>query len=311
MNIENKILDISHKHYKYLMTIENVKGIALGFKWINNINTFEPCIHVLVNNKISDKYVSLKNRIPKVYMGIKTDVIDLEVLKQNNIISNSLKEKVRPLKGGYGISAYDDKYIFGFGTITCIVTRKKLLSTDYFILSNYHVMIRNDKKNANIMQPSVPDGGTTNDKVGVVTDFVPIKASNSYLSPTNYVDCAIAKISKVLASNLIGIVGKIKGVGEASLGLKVKKIGKNTGVTEGIITSVGATIKAKVKDKGNVMFKDQIIASTNSAPGDSGSPLLNENNEIIGLLIGENAQGKSSFNDIKNVLKLLKVNIYV
>lgn len=103
--IESNIEDISQNYYKYLMSLKNVTGVGLGYKKINNIDTKEPCIHVLVEKKVDDKYISLNNLIPKNYLGIKTDVIQSGTFK---LLSTNLDEyddikipyKVRPIHGG-------------------------------------------------------------------------------------------------------------------------------------------------------------------------------------------------------------------
>ena len=310
MDIKNKILHICHNHYRCLLSLPNVVGVGLGHKWINGVNTLEPCLHVLVENKMNPSYISNQHLIPKAYMGIKTDVLDLEMSTTNPPPSsnNNLNSKIRPLEGGYGICSFNKEYAFGSGTIGCIVMKKGIVSNDHFILSNYHVLVKNKKK-LSVMQPPPSGGGSVKDKIGTVTDFVHIKPHSEIHSYTNYVDCAIAKISSSLKSNKIALVGKVTGVSEVSLELKVKKVGKTSGLTHGIVTSIGATIVTKI-DGQKATFKDQIIATTSSSPGDSGSVLLNEKNEVVGLLMGENTQGKSSFNDINTVFKLLKVELY-
>ena len=47
-HLRNVISNIIENKYHFLMSLENVKGVGLGFKTINNYVTNELCIHVLV-----------------------------------------------------------------------------------------------------------------------------------------------------------------------------------------------------------------------------------------------------------------------
>ena len=97
--LEEKILDISTKYYHYLINLQSVKGVGYGFKHINGVNTFEPCIHVLVERKLQSTNLSFSNIIPKVYMGIKTDVIEVGNMKSFSPIT----KKFRPLEGNTAV----------------------------------------------------------------------------------------------------------------------------------------------------------------------------------------------------------------
>ena len=110
---------------------------------------------------------------------------------------------------------------------------------------------------------------------------------------------------------MIGILGKLKGIQTPSLGLEVSKVGKMTGLTKGTIKTTDATITNIIGGK-YALFKKQIIARINSIKGDSGSPLLDMSNKIIGLLMsGNSSTGTSTFNDINLVLKSLNVELFL
>ena len=120
-NIMNNILDISHNYYKYLINLKNVIGVGLGLKIINNIQTIEPCIHVLVNTKIKTKYLNKNNIIPKTYMGIKTYVIENGSIK---LLSEYNQNKFRPLQSGCTLGISNTRYV---GTLCCIVKKSLFL----------------------------------------------------------------------------------------------------------------------------------------------------------------------------------------
>ena len=311
INLENSILNICENNFEYLIALKNVNGIGLGFKYINEINTFEPCIHVLVEKKISSKYLTSNNIIPKTYMGIKTDVINVGVMEAFS--SDNLRSRVRPIKGGYSVGSQMPDGTFKSGTITCIVQKKIKDKVEFFILGNNHVLAGSNEIpiGSKIIQPSDTDGGKIKDTIGVLSNFIKIKKENIFYAPNNYVDCAIAKIDSSLVSSYIGEIGKLNGVGKASLGLEVVKVGKMTGLTRGTIKTIGATV-ISIINKDFALFKKQIVVKTSSINGDSGAPLLNSSNEILGLLMTANSStGTSTFNDINLVLKALKVDLYL
>ena len=306
-NLEANILDISRNYYKYLLSLENVNGIGMGYKWINNKTTLEHCIHVLVENKIHEKYISHNNIIPKTYMGIKTDVIN--VGKPKKLYGEVIPEKIRPLKGGCSIAAYNGDF---HGTLGCIVTKIKEDQLQYYILSNNHVLSEEGELplGTPIIQPSDFFGGTIkNDKVASLSNVVKLKYIEENKKPSNYVDCAIARlIDGIPISNEIIDIGKINGVANPIVNSNVKKVGFVTGLTEGSITSIGVTIEMDFNKP--ILFKEQIVANLDHSNGDSGSIVLNEDNKAIGILCAGSGKSIAYINDINIVLRLLKVKIY-
>ena len=308
--LHSSILDIAHNHYKYLIDLQNVVGVGLGYKKINELNTLEPCIHVLVENKVSNKYLSSNNIIPKSYMGIKTDVIEVGTPKICS--GDAIPEKLRPLESGCGISIGDDMET---GTLGCIVKKAGKYTTQYFILSNNHVLADINKAPLGIpiIQPSKEyNSNTSQNVVAHLSTFIPLKLKDGDEELINHVDCAIAKIiRKTFVSNKIYDVGEITGVAESSLNLNVKKVGCVTGLTEGSINTIGASLKIDFDTNGVLLFIDQIIAELDSSAGDSGSIVLNEDNQAIGLLFANSFDGKFSYiNDINVILWLLDVDLY-
>ena len=311
-NLEDNILDIANNNYEYLMNLQNVNGIGLGYKHINGVNTFEPCIHVLVENKINTKYIIQNNLIPKSYMGIKTDVINRGIVttkKSKNIFGT----KARPLEAGYSISPMVKYDARGSGTIACIVKKISKNKIRYFILSNNHVLSDDNKVpiGSYIIQPSDEDNGSIiYDKVAILSKYVPSKKKILPNWPINYMDCAIAELTdKYRASNKIATLGSFKGVNKATLGLKVKKVGMVTGVTEGEVITIGVTSEVDGA-YGKYIYKNQIDAKLDNKHGDSGAIVVNDNNEAVGLFFaGSDTVG--TFTDIGEVLKKLKVELFL
>ena len=312
MNIlENNILDIAKNNYKFLTNMQNVIGVGLGYKNINDFNTLEPCLHVLVENKINSNFLSKNNIVPKSYMGIKTDVI--QVGKLDLLKGEAITFKLRPLEGGGGISVADHK---SAGTIGYFVTKGMLFSKKYYILSNNHVLagLNSIPIGTPIIQPiDVFGGKIENDMVALLKDFVPVKFINGSNEPENYVDCAIAQVtSKSIICNRILGDCIVKGINKPKLGENVRKTGFVTGTTKGSIITTGVTKYVTVSPTKKVLFKNQILAKLKSNGGDSGSAIVNENNEIVGLVMSGNLDNvTTTFNDINMVLDSLNAKIYL
>ena len=305
--LEDKINFIVKYNYKNLLQLPNVERIGLGYKFINSYNTKKPCIHVLVKNKIPSDSLNFSSIIPTQYMGIKTDVIDLG----GKVTQYSLKNRVRPLEYGYSIGAS----LYKTGTLTCVVFRRKLIGKNYFLLSNNHVFADNNKLplGSKIIQPSHEDGGKSEtDLVANLSEFVPLKFESLVHTYVNYVDAAIAKVTKTnLISNKIALIGRLNGVASATLNESVRKVGRTTGLTEGKIQTLNATIKIHPPSLPELLFKNQIIANIHQDFGDSGSILVNKDNKVLGLFMGGASSYSGIFNDFQDVLKYTKTELFI
>lgn len=114
------------------------------------------------------------------------------------------------------------------GTLGCIVTKKKLLTKQYFILSTNSVLTNGNYNT--IGTPIVQDtiGSYIKSKKNIVahlSNFIPIEYVEYNLRHANFVDCAIAKItnSSYVNKKIFGI-GTPKGVAVPILGETVKKL---------------------------------------------------------------------------------------
>lgn len=327
---KKNVSDITHNHYKYLLNLSNVNGVGLGFKYINGINTNEPCIHVLVEDKIDKKYVSQNNLIPKTYMGIKTDVIKIgRILSPKNELNflgtNKLSledyypkrfRKFRPLQAGCSISCFNNKYQTVQGTLGCIVTNIVNNKKQYYILSCNHVIAYDNALpiGTYVTQPSTVFGGIPYfNSVARLDTYIPIKfltKDNIDDPPENYIDCAIAKINdKTLISNRVLDLGLITGVAEAEIDQHVQKSGLLTGVTDGNILTLDATLYLGEFPK-EALFTDQIAIDLSAGPGDSGSTILNDEGKVVGLLMALSELGYGIANKIDLVLEALNVKVY-
>ena len=124
----------------------------------------------------------------------------------------------------------------------------------------------------------------------------------------NLVDAAIA--APIEASDVVDKIldiGTITGVARAGLGDAVKKSGRTTGLTTGEILQVDVTVDVSYGAGKVARFTDQLLSGPMSAGGDSGSAVLNDEDQLVGLLFA-GSDNTTIFNRIDNVFSALGVS---
>jgi len=307
-----------------LLKKKNVVLVYTGKKVVGGIETDRDSIRVGVIEKVPLAQLAKQDVVPKEVKGMETDVFQTEEIKALAVDRTS---KTRPAPGGISIGHPD----ITAGTLGMIVKKDGIPH----ILSNNHVLANSNAANIGdeSWQPGKYDGGSSADTLAHLSDFIPIhftdestcpiatrivsglnflaklfkrntRIPNALSSPVNKVDCAISRplIDEDISQEILEI-GKPVGFGEAKAGDSVQKSGRTSGLTRGdVIATDGA---ANVNYGGKVaVFEDQIITSAMSQGGDSGSAVLNENNEVVGLLFaGSNTL--TIVNKIANVIDAL------
>lgn len=197
------------------------------------------------------------------------------------------------------------------GTIGARVTD----GTDVYALSNNHVYARENLASIGdaVIQPGTYDGGISPaDDIGTLADFEFIYFDGS----DNTIDAAIAISSTASLDNSTPSDGygtpKSADV-PAELNQNVQKYGRTTGLTRGTITGINATVNVGYSS-GTARFVDQIIVGGIKGPvikaGDSGSLLVTDSGNPVGLLFAGNRSGKMAIaNRIDLVLSRFGVTI--
>ena len=309
-----------------LIKKKNVVLIYTGKKVINGVETERISIRVGVTQKVTPRekakaILGKSNLIPKTIKGMETDVFQTEEIKA---LAVDRKSRVRPAPGGVSIGHPD----ITAGTLGMVVKKAGVR----YILSNNHVLA--DSNNAKIgdqtWQPGSYDGGGPADTITHLSDFVPIgfigdgsgclggifgQVITSILSLfgvkprdiINKVDAAIARpiIDEDISQEILQI-GKPVGFGEVKVGDKVKKSGRTTEVTQGDVIATDGAANVSYGQKVAV-FEDQIVTSAMSEGGDSGSAVLNEKNEGVGLLFA-GSTSLTIINKIANVIDALELD---
>jgi hypothetical protein len=98
----------------------------------------------------------------------------------------------------------------------------------------------------------------------------------------------------------------VLGVTEPEINMEVKKSGRSSGLTKGRIVAIEATLTVNMNETDTAVFEDQFITTPLSKPGDSGSLILDMNNNAVGLLFA-GSEKATVCNRISNVLEKLSV----
>lgn len=317
---------VSRGAKKKIAGYSGVVAVGVGLKVRGGEKTNQTALVVSVKEKLPREAVKKKELIPESVEGLVTDVIESDVIKIQQIDPT---KRHRPIMPGISIG----HPAITAGTFGCVIEK----DNSNFILSNNHVMANSNDavKGDPILQPGIHDGGVlVEDRVASLYSFVPIKFTElpiecpiteflqwglNWLAKTlgsrhrftaymqndnaNLVDAALAKI-EVPFEAIIPEIGEVAGFGVTGLDSEVKKFGRTTGFTTSKVQQVEATVNVQYGEGRIVTFEDQFIAGAMSAGGDSGSAVLNPDNEIVGLLFA-GSDTLTIFNDIKHVRKLL------
>lgn len=304
-----------------------INGYAITLKRSAGKKTKQPAVVFYVSKKLALRSLPIHNRIPKQINipwehskdGVLEVVTDVQAVQFQALEFNA---RERPASGGCSIGHVD----VTAGTFGCLVRDK--LNNQPVILSNNHVLANTNDAAAGdpIVQPGDADGGSAPaDTIATLTRYYPIHFDPGV---NNLIDAAIATpIDSADVKHSIKEIGdnipvETRNIGVDDLGTFVKKSGRTTEHTTGFVDAVGFTGTIKYGMFEKATFVDQIIIEAPlseediSAPGDSGSAVLDDQNRLIGLLFAgserDEAAGEPAtaiVNPIKHVFTLLDLEL--
>lgn len=323
-------LSAKQNNLQRLLGRPNVVACGIGYKVTADGPTDELSVIVSVAQKVPVAQLAETAVVPRLVDGVKTDVIETGAFRA----LQGHRDRWRPVippgvsLGHINVTA---------GTFGCLVKR----GGELFILSNNHVLanVNQGRRGDPILQPGRYDGGAPQDQIATLDDYVPLdfggsgatcslaeaveKVLNMLASATgashrimayqqtanrNRVDAALARPDSpaTVTPEIMGI-GRPRGTRQAALGTPVKKSGRTTGYTEGRITQIDVTSQVAY-GPGQATFHGQLMASGMSAPGDSGSAILDMENYVVGLLFA-GSDAATLINPIQPVLQALNVEV--
>jgi len=292
----------------------NLMGLGVGLKHTNGKPTGDIAIRVFVRKKVAESRVSRNALVKPFINGYPTDVVEIGIPRP--LSTGSSFAAPFPCGGvlihNEGIKLTNGK--FEAGTLGCLVQIGDALC----LMTCNHVI-------ANLNQARVGDpinvDGTT-----IATLFM----AAPLLDPpsANTVDVAVAKIIPGTVSNsLVGLPLVPPATPDVLPNDIVKKSGAETQVRTGTVSDVhfessvpyefqGIDLGNNVTIEKNYIFHDQFLVQSQPGPmfseeGDSGSIVLNDDDQPIGLLFAGDGKGFTFVNPIKYIVASLGITQFL
>jgi len=316
-----------------LFKMENVVGLGVGRKIAGEQQTDEPCLSVLVTQKMPESLLRSKDRVPKTVASVKTDVLETgdifagqqphsngrsaelpyapppdlgEILDYEEEVGiEALRGRRRPAQPGYSVGHYR----VTAGTIGAAVLDAASfpgVPRRYLLLSNNHVLANSNNARIGdpILQPGTADGGRhPRDRIGRLQRFVPIRFG---AGQTNFVDAAVAQVEFHDLDRAIYWIGVPRGTANVRPGAIVQKTGRTTSYTTGRVTAVNASVNVNYGGSRIARFVRQIVTTDMSAGGDSGSLVLDQADRAVGLLFAGSSRAT-----IVNPIQLVEAQLAI
>lgn len=326
--------EVLHHVCNELLIKQNVLATGIGYKVSGGQKSSNLSIICSVEKKLPKSQLSGEDLVPSQVDGIATDVLESGRIRA----LNTHLQRHRPAPGGVSIGHRD----ITAGTLGCIVKR----NGQRVILSNNHVLANSNAAQIGdaILQPGPHDGGKfPDDHIANLLEFIPISLSggidlpsdcpigNSFASvlnlfaaatgsrtrlhavriqaEDNLVDAAIAKpLNGADVADEILDIGAIAGMVPAQLGMAIQKSGRTTQYTTGTIDQVDVTVNVQYGGGQIGRFTDQLLAGPMSQGGDSGSVVLDNDKNLLGLLFA-GSDTTTIINRMENVFSALNLSL--
>jgi hypothetical protein len=318
---------------------QNVHAVGIGRKIVEDRITDELCVRVYVVQKITESLLPPRDRLPQLVSGIPTDVIEsppafvLATTRRSRArrvepepaiaaaaapCTLDRRKRQRPVFAGISAAHHD----VTAGTISyfCRSTRHGDDPSHVFVLSNNHVFANVNQALAgdDLYQPGPADGGMASDHFAEFSRFVPIQLGGVL---PNRVDAAICRLQPDIPYQVeVCAIGPITGTSQATEGMPVRKHGRTTGYTEGVVTdeSYDALVGMDHSDPNVVALFENQMRIERSAPyptiglgGDSGSlVVMKEETKAVGLYFAGPPSGTYGVaNHLQDVLNELEIQL--
>jgi hypothetical protein len=286
-----------------------VMGLGVAEKQTNGKRLSEIVFKIYVEKKLP--LAAVTHPIPSQLQLLGLPPIDTDVEEIGKVELQSFTQRIRPVVPGYSIGrAIETQEAGTFG----MLVRKVGQKSPFYLLSNAHAIAASGfaAKGDAIIQPGGADGGAAPaDTIGTLTEWVPLIFSATGFD--NLVDAAIAEMDAGVALAAIALLGVPNGINtNLKRGDYVQKMGRTTTLSVARVQDVDLRLPSTYPDGsgklGRVGFADQVLVTYYSAPGDSGSPVLDMNKNVVGLHVAGSPM-IGIFCKIANIMTLLGVEI--
>ncbi|MGO1050525.1 hypothetical protein [Crossiella sp. CA198] len=316
------IRPVKRRHEDTLLDLPGVVAVDIGAQTTGGLRTGRPAIVVSVRVKRPARTVAHGQLLPAEIDGVPVDVIEEDVLLHPALLRADAApersgESYPALVGGISVGpcrsiqmvppqAPEAGEYVTVGTLGLLVAaradRRRV-----FGLTNFHIACVDDAWAVGdaMTHPSRVDGGRC------PADIVGSLASSAL---SGCVDAALIALTPDRPwRREIAQLGRPGGCAPALLGSLVRKRGRTTGLTQGVVVSTDVTLCLDYGDSlGRRRLRDQIRVTAAEGifgdRGDSGAVLVDPDNQVVGLHCAGTLGGGSGFaNPITRVLDELDV----
>lgn len=298
----------------------NVHAVGVGKKWVEGEETPVDAVRIYVTQKLPRSLLREQDVLPPAIDGIPTDVIESPpaLLMGTPPCSVDRMRRQRPIVGG--ISTGHPSITAGTLACFCHSTRPGDDEEVVFVLSNNHVYADMNRAALGdpLLQQGRRDGGGPGDEIADLARFVTIALGGTV---PNRVDAAIGRLRPdVPFTNTVCSIGAITGTDRAVEDMRVRKHGRTTGYTEGVVTdeNYDAIVGMDHHNPSVVaLFRGQMrVERTAPFPafglgGDSGSLVVRrDSSEAVGLYFAGPPSGTYGIaNHIEDVLREMEIRL--
>jgi hypothetical protein len=244
-------------------TLGNIVGFGLGEKVVGGRYTGHLAVKVYVMEKANASDIEDAALVPEAIDGFPTDVEEV-----GDVSALRFTGRYRPAPGGSSVGHLR----ITAGTLGCLIVRE---NNHLCMLSNNHVLANSNgaRPGDPIVQPGPIDGGRDPaDRIGTLEHFVPIQFGGVI---PNLVDAAVAWTNLRVASPRHHCFRINTQPVNPRLGMSVRKCGRTTQGTLGVVTGINVSIRVNYGPAGIALFRNQVqirgVGSLFSQGGDSGS----------------------------------------
>lgn len=271
----------------------NLVGVGVGEKVTGGRLTGDLCVKVLVARKYPLRRIARAQRIPAAVAGLATDVEEvgypraLAGRRRRQAGAPDPRARHRPVPGGVSVGLDLGAVPFRFAGTLGVVLADASDRDAALGLSNNHVLADENRAplGAGAIQPGSLDGAGGGARIGALDRFEPLRFGNV----PNGMDAAALRFDRRADARFeILALGAPAGAAEPALRAHVRKMGRTTGLTEGIVRAVEFDVTGVQYDSGLVRVDDVVviegIGGEFSDAGDSGSVIVDAEGRLVALL---------------------------
>lgn len=299
---------LAKEHNKqWLLSLPGVNGVGVNFR--------DGKVRIYVEKAKP----AVLQALPLSVAGFPVETIELGIVSPLVTTAQSLapaaigrNQRWRPAPGGVSCGHYKiTAGTLGVNVFDGATPQKLLLSNNHVIANSDFVEDERAFLGDSILQPGPFDGGTEPyDTIATLYRWVKISKYD-----WNLIDAALGLPLNPddLISNEILDIGTIFELLSPGEGMFVRKSGRTTGVTEGVIWDITATVVTNwdvIEEGLRITFDDQIIAGMETKGGDSGSLLVSGENRAVGLCFA-GTEDITVANKATNVVSMLGIQMGV